>query len=67
MPHRVKAIKQRRIAGAPMLMATRQRKNHAVLWAMGMVIAAAIGFSLPVPSASAGAPPVQEATVVAAH
>jgi hypothetical protein len=30
-----------------------------------MVVAAAIGFSLPLPSASAGAPPVQDTAVVA--
>ena len=50
-----------------MLMATRPRKNHAVLWAMGMVIAAAIGFSLPLPPASAGTAPAPGTTVVAAR
>jgi hypothetical protein len=48
-----------------MLMATRTRNNHAVLWALGMVVAAAIGFSLPLPSASASAPPAPDTAAVA--
>jgi hypothetical protein len=52
-----------------MLMSTRNRsKQRAALWAAGMVIAAAVGFSLPLPQATPdGATVAPGGTVVAAH
>jgi hypothetical protein len=49
-----------------MLMSTRNRtKQRTALWAAGMVIAAAVGFSLPLPSAAPDHPQVQNSAVVA--
>jgi hypothetical protein len=51
-----------------MLMSTRNRsKQRTALWAAGMLIAAAVGFSLPLPSASPDAPASPGTSTVAAR